>query len=99
MLFRVVTGFLGAFSQGPDERRYRPNAFDAEVEQYQPTRQHRMGLHESRSRDWSGQGRSANSGQDTGWEMRMVEFLANDLIPMLLVTGVGIAILLWALAK
>ena len=29
----------------------------------------------------------------------MVEFLANDLIPLLLVTGVGIAILLWVLAK
>jgi len=29
----------------------------------------------------------------------MVEFLANDLIPLLLVTGVGLAILLWVLAK
>jgi hypothetical protein len=31
--------------------------------------------------------------------MRMIEFLANDLIPLLLVIGVGIAILLWVLAK
>jgi quinol-cytochrome oxidoreductase complex cytochrome b subunit len=29
----------------------------------------------------------------------VVEFLANDVIPLLLMTGVGITILLWVLAK
>ena len=34
-----------------------------------------------------------------GWERKVVEFLANDLIPLFLLTGVGIAIFLWVLAR
>lgn len=43
---------------------------------------------------------SGNAGEfRSGWERRIVESLAGDLIPLHLVTGVGIAILLWTLAK